>query len=39
MSKRYSPADLETVDRAINLEALPEGWRCHLRERLQRLTP
>jgi len=34
VTRSYSPADLETVHRAITLEALPESWRRHFRERL-----
>jgi MOSC domain-containing protein YiiM len=37
VSKRYSPAEVETVRRAIRVEALPESWRRYFLERLQKL--
>jgi len=37
VSKRYSPAEAETARRALQIEALPEGWRRYFLERLQKL--
>jgi MOSC domain-containing protein YiiM len=37
VSKRYSPTEVETVRRAIQVEALPESWRSYFLERLQKL--
>jgi MOSC domain-containing protein YiiM len=37
VSKRYSPAEVETLHRATRVEALPESWRSYFRERLQKL--
>lgn len=35
VSKHYSAADIETVRRVIQVEALPEGWRSYFRKRLK----
>jgi MOSC domain-containing protein YiiM len=37
VSKRYSPAEVETLHRATRVEALPESWRSYFLERLQKL--
>src|SRR5712692_7106200 len=37
VSKRYSPAEVETLRRATRVEALPESWRSYFLERLQKL--
>jgi len=37
VSKRYSPAEVETVHRATRVQALPEGWRAYFQERLEKL--
>ena len=37
VSKRYSPAEVETVRRATRVEALPESWRTYFLGRLEKL--
>jgi MOSC domain-containing protein YiiM len=37
VSKRYIPVDVETLHRAMRVEALPESWRRYFLERLQKL--
>jgi len=37
ISKRYSPAEVDTLHRATRVEALPESWRSYFLERLQKL--
>jgi len=37
VSKCYSPAEVETLRRALRVEVLPEGWRGYFLERLQKL--
>jgi len=37
VSKRYRPAEVETLRRAARVEALPESWRSYFLERLQKL--
>jgi len=37
VSKRYSPAEDETLHRATRVQALPEGWRAYFQERLEKL--
>jgi MOSC domain-containing protein YiiM len=37
VSKRYSPAEAETLHRATQAAALPESWRSYLGKRLERL--
>lgn len=36
VSERHSPADLETLHRALEVRALPQSWRRYFLERLQR---
>ena len=37
VSKRYSPAEVETLHRATRVQALPESWRNYFLERLEKL--
>jgi len=37
VSKRYSPAEVETLRRATRVQALPESWRAYFLERLEKL--
>jgi MOSC domain-containing protein YiiM len=37
VSKRYSTAEVETLERATRVQALPEGWRTFFQERLEKL--
>ena len=37
VSKRYSPAEVETLRRATRVQALPESWRTYLLRRLEKL--
>ena len=37
VSKRYSPAEVETLHRATRVHALPESWRNYFLERLEKL--
>ncbi len=37
VSKRFSPAEVETAHRATRVHALPEGWRAYFQERLEKL--
>ena len=37
LSKRYSPAEVETLHRATRLQALPQSWRAYFLERLEKL--
>ena len=37
VSKRYSPAEVETLHRATRLQALPQNWRAYFLERLEKL--
>jgi MOSC domain-containing protein YiiM len=36
IAKRYSDDDVTCAQRALQVEALPEGWKAYFRERLQR---
>jgi len=36
VAKEYSSEDLALLERTLNLKALPDGWKRHFRERLQR---
>jgi MOSC domain-containing protein YiiM len=36
-SKRYSPAEAETLRQAVRLKGLPESWRRYFQERLEKL--
>jgi MOSC domain-containing protein YiiM len=38
VAKRYSSEDVQLVQRAIAVEALPEGWKEYFREKLNRLS-
>jgi MOSC domain-containing protein YiiM len=35
IEKRYSAADIELLQRALTVEALPNGWKDYFRERSQ----
>jgi len=37
VSKRYSPAEVETLNRATRVPALPQGWRNYFLERQEKL--
>jgi len=37
VSKRYSPAELETLNRATQVPALPQSWRTYFLERLEKV--
>ena len=37
VSKRYSPAEVETLHRATRVQALPHSWRNYFLERLEKL--
>jgi len=37
VSKHYSPADLEILHRVLEVPALPQSWRKHFLERLQKI--
>lgn len=37
VSKRYGPGEVETLHRAVRVEALPESWRNYLLERWKKL--
>jgi len=37
VSKRYGPAEVETLNRATRVPALPEGWRIYFLERREKL--
>jgi MOSC domain-containing protein YiiM len=39
VAKNYSTDDVGLVQRAIGVEALPEGWRDYFHEKLSRLSP
>ena len=39
VTKRYSPADVEILQRAVRVEALPEAWRSYLLGRLEKSGP
>jgi MOSC domain-containing protein YiiM len=36
VARRYSDADLASLQRALQVEALPESWKGHLRERMEK---
>ncbi len=36
VTKRYTDSDLETLRRAVRMDALPENWKEHFQERLER---
>ena len=35
VTKKYSPEDISSVQQALTVSALPEGWKQYFRERLQ----
>ena len=35
--KSYSNADVDSVQRALQVEALPESWKGYFRERLEQI--
>jgi MOSC domain-containing protein YiiM len=39
VAKRYSDDDLASVQRALQVEALPASWKAYFRDRLQRANP
>lgn len=39
IAKRYSDGDVTSVQRALQVAALPETWKAYFRERLQRANP
>jgi MOSC domain-containing protein YiiM len=38
IAKRYGDADVTSIRRALQVAALPESWKGHLRERLERMS-
>lgn len=38
LTKRYEPKDIESIEKALQVDALPESWKGYLRERLQSKT-
>ena len=36
VAKRYEDADVASLQRALRVEALPESWKAHLRERMEK---
>ena len=36
ITKRYTDSDLEVLQRAVRMDALPENWKGHFQERLER---
>jgi MOSC domain-containing protein YiiM len=39
VAKTYSTADLASAARTLSIAALPESWKDHFREQLQRFKP
>jgi MOSC domain-containing protein YiiM len=38
LNKKYSRADVETINRAVRIEALPESWRSYFLKKLEMVT-
>lgn len=38
VAKRYEPKDVESIEKAMQVKALPESWKGYFRERLKRTT-
>jgi hypothetical protein len=38
IAKEYSSQDLQMVERALSVAALPESWKEHFRERLEQAS-
>jgi len=39
IAKRYGDGDMQSVQRALRVAALPESWKGYFHERLRRMHP